>query len=238
MIELIVNADDFGYSEAVNYGIIRAHTHGVLNSATVMMNMPGAEHALELSKKYPDLGLGVHLVLTCGKPLLQGHRTIVQPNGSFYKSPTLLFNEAIDTEEVKKEWVAQIERFLSLGGRLTHLDSHHHVHGHPELQAVIAELANSYHVPVRIGRENSIPGTTPFSTVFAGDFYGDGVSEQTLTNIISNAKYGDVVEIMTHPGYLDSDVLEGSSYHTPRTREVDVLTSWKLPSHVTLKKWN
>ncbi len=44
-IKVINNADDFGYSNAINYGIIDAHVQGILNSTTIMANMPGFEHA-------------------------------------------------------------------------------------------------------------------------------------------------------------------------------------------------
>jgi predicted glycoside hydrolase/deacetylase ChbG (UPF0249 family) len=49
MIKLIVNADDFGYSRGINHAIIDCHQHGIVNSATMMMNMPGVAHAVELA---------------------------------------------------------------------------------------------------------------------------------------------------------------------------------------------
>ncbi|SCN42651.1 Protein of unknown function [Bacillus cytotoxicus] len=56
MIQLIVNADDFGLSEGTNYGIIHGHINGIVNSTTMMMNMPAVEHAVRLANEYPSLG--------------------------------------------------------------------------------------------------------------------------------------------------------------------------------------
>ena len=65
MTKLIINADDFGLSEAVNYGIISAHKTGVVTSTSTMANMPGFEHAMELLKENKKLGCGVHLTMSC-----------------------------------------------------------------------------------------------------------------------------------------------------------------------------
>ena len=58
MTKLIVNADDFGLSEAVNYGIISAYKNGIVRSTTIMAGMPAFDHAVELLKKNKGLGCG------------------------------------------------------------------------------------------------------------------------------------------------------------------------------------
>ena len=83
MINLIVNADDFGYSPGVNYGILHSYLYGIVNSATMMMNMAGTGQALAMVKQYPGLRTGVHLVLTCGKPLLSDSITLTKKDGYF-----------------------------------------------------------------------------------------------------------------------------------------------------------
>ena len=72
MKKVIINADDFGYSSAVNLGIITSHKKGILTSTTLMANMSGCDEAIMLAKENPNLGVGCHLVLTCGKPLTKG----------------------------------------------------------------------------------------------------------------------------------------------------------------------
>lgn len=109
MIKLIVNADDFGFSAGVNYGIIHSHLNGIVNSTTVMMNMPGTEHALALAQQHPCLRIGLHLVLTCGKPLLSGMRSLTDENGVFKSQSSL---QDVSLDELEQEWSEQINRFL------------------------------------------------------------------------------------------------------------------------------
>src|SRR5262245_6511599 len=69
-IPLIINGDDFGYSEAVNRAIIRAHLEGILTSASLMVNERAAEDAVELAKAHPGMAVGLHLVLSQGRAAL------------------------------------------------------------------------------------------------------------------------------------------------------------------------
>ena len=82
MTKLIVNADDFGLSEAVNYGIISAYKNGIVRSTTIMAGMPAFDHAVELLKENKGLGCGVHMTLSLNKPVLNYHKTIVDENGN------------------------------------------------------------------------------------------------------------------------------------------------------------
>ena len=61
MRQLIVNADDFGYSPGVNRGLIEAHQKGIVTSTSVMVDAVAARKAAELSK-YPALSVGLHFV--------------------------------------------------------------------------------------------------------------------------------------------------------------------------------
>ena len=70
MRRLIVNADDFGFTSGVNRAIIKAHTDGIVTSATLMANGPAFSEVKELSKQFPNLGIGCHVVLIDGEPVL------------------------------------------------------------------------------------------------------------------------------------------------------------------------
>src|SRR6059058_2925032 len=67
---LIVNADDFGRSTAINAAVIRAHQEGILTTASLMVNEPGFQEAVELARQNPRLGIGLHLTLLCGHSAL------------------------------------------------------------------------------------------------------------------------------------------------------------------------
>lgn len=234
MIKLIVNADDFGYSRSINFGIIDSHKYGILNSATLMTNMPGAEHAFELAKEYPKLQIGIHLVLTCGRPLLSDVPSLVDEKGNFRRLKDLRQNRDFLVEDVEREWTAQIEKFIKSGVTPTHFDSHHHVHTLPELLPVVQRLSQKYGLPVRRAAVDAIEGVHAFSDVFLTDFYGDNATFDYFDQLSSRVPDGSVVEIMSHPGYLDQAVLDGSSYNTDRVKEVEILTSAKLPSNIVL----
>lgn len=239
MTKIIVNADDFGYSKGVNFGIIEAHLNGIVNSATMMMNMYAVEHGVELAKKYPTLGLGVHLVLTAGKPLLQDLESIVDQDGLFLKQTYWYGNpKDASVDEVEKEWDAQIQRFLSFGLKPTHLDSHHHVHMIPVLQPVIVKLSQKYDLPVRISEQHEIKGIKPFTDQLLTDFYGSDIPVDYFETITERINSGaETVEVMVHPALVDNHLKNGTSYCFERLNELDILTNAKLPKEIELVKF-
>ncbi|MDM5157282.1 chitin disaccharide deacetylase [Bacillus sp. DX1.1] len=234
MIRLIVNADDFGLTEGTNYGIIEGHVNGIVNSTTMMMNMPGTEHAARLAKEYTTLGVGVHLVLTAGKPLLTDVPSLVKEDGLFHKQATV-WESDIDSEDVEREWTAQIEKFLSYGLTPTHLDSHHHVHSLPILHDVLERLAEKYNVPIRRCEQDR--AVRPFSDVFYSDFYSDGVQEDYFMRLKERVLDGKTVEIMVHPAYIDPELVKRSSYVMDRVKELRILTESSLPEGIELVKF-
>lgn len=234
MIKLIVNADDFGYSRGINHGIIDAHQNGIVNSTTMMMNMPGVSHAVELAKQNPKLKVGIHLVLTCGKPLLSDVPSLVDKNGDFKRLADFINDRDLSLLDLEREWTAQIERFLETGLIPSHFDSHHHVHGIPELRQVVQKLSQKYQLSARQAAGNIVDGVPAFTDVFLHDFYGDGVTEDYFEKLPSRVEDGLTVEIMCHPGYLDHEVLTGSSYASQRVEETRILTSVTLPKNIEL----
>ena len=134
MKRMIVNADDFGFSEAVNHGILKAMQEGIVTSTSIMANMPGFAHAVQLYHEHPDMAVGVHLNLTCYRPLLSTHQTLVTETGYFHKQDDVAgYSETEMYEELK----AQIDCVLAHGIRIDHLDSHHHIHTPQKLQKVM-----------------------------------------------------------------------------------------------------
>lgn len=232
MIRLIVNADDFGYSRAVNYGILDAYLFGAVNSATVMMNMPGTDHAMSIAKNYPDLRVGIHFNLTCGSPLVKGHETIADKSGMFYKKPQLLTEQHVDPNEIERELRAQLDLFHAYGLTPSHIDSHHHVHTLPEMNKTVIKLAREFNLKVR--RFTGIEESMALSDSFFDHFTGPLATVETLNAITANAKDGETVEIMTHPAYLDTAIINGSSYTEGRLQEVNVLMNWSVPEDVEL----
>jgi predicted glycoside hydrolase/deacetylase ChbG (UPF0249 family) len=231
MVKLIVNADDFGYSTGINYGVIESHLHGIVNSATMMMNMSGTKQAIELAKQYPSLKVGVHLVLTCGKPLLNDVKSLVDENGNFNSLSYLMEND-IDLDELEREWIAQMDAFYQAGLTPNHFDSHHHVHGLEKLYPVVKKLSDKYSLPVR---NTNQPSDLPtYSDLFLDDFYGDGISEAYFAELQGRVNDGQTIEVMVHPGFIDQEILIGSSYNIQRAKETYILTHCKLSDSIIL----
>src|SRR6185503_1117674 len=152
-VKLIVNADDFGISEAVNRGIVEAHDHGIVTSTSVMATGPAFEHALELARLRPSLAVGVHLVLTEQRPLSGAAATasLVRSDGTFEPHLKQLLAKRlrglVSMQEVRRELDAQIRRVRSAGIAINHLDGHQHVHVLPGVAQVVAELAEAHGIP-------------------------------------------------------------------------------------------
>lgn len=236
-MRLIVNADDFGISKAVTLGILEAHKEGVITSTTMMCNMPNAEYGAELSKKYPKLGVGIHFVLTAGFPLAEGVNSLVDETGRFHKKDKI--KELATSEDIRKELRCQMDKFLSFGIKPTHIDSHHHVHRISKVLEVVREFALEYDIPVRLlGNTcgNNLKGIVT-TEGFTGGFYGETeVNPQAFINNIEKNKNFESLEIMCHPGYLDQQILDMSSYATPRTKELMTLTSDRVKKYINENK--
>lgn len=252
MKSLIVNADDYGLHPSVSAGIRKAHLEGILTSTTTMMNMPDAESALRMAAETcPNLGLGVHLTLTAGAPLLPPEHLPALMRLSdgirFPREAVLLQRaESIPAAEVKAEWRAQIERFIRLTGKAPdHLDSHHNssYYTYPFFRAML-ELAAEYQTAVRLcfgdaekGDYASVPKDFPADTTphelarrfrvpapdhFIGGFYDENVSLEFLLSNLQSLPDG-VTELMSHPA-LDGEALRNvSSYNLQREREMKLL---------------
>lgn len=176
---LIVNADDLGLSSGVNRGILEAHQQGIVTSTTALVNLPGAAAGIELVQRHaPALGLGLHLNLTFGKPVLPPTEvpSLVGRDGRFVGAARGLFSPRHwHLLQVRAELGAQLERFIELAGILPdHLDSHQLVGSlSPVCRAVMLDLADAHALPVRRGglpilrieREPSL-GDRTFASLF------------------------------------------------------------------------
>ncbi|HEV2664947.1 MAG TPA: hopanoid biosynthesis-associated protein HpnK [Blastocatellia bacterium] len=151
-IPLIINGDDFGYSEAVNRAIVLAHREGVLTSCSLMVNERAAPHAVELARSNPDLAVGLHLALVLGRAALPHDEIphITGPNGDFTTSPFragvhYYFSPAA-RRELRREMRAQFERFAATGLRFSHVDGHAHLHQHPVIFDELIKLCEEFGV--------------------------------------------------------------------------------------------
>jgi hopanoid biosynthesis associated protein HpnK len=154
---LIVNADDFGLEEEINSGIIEAHLHGVVTSTSLIANGGAFDHAVALAHENPGLDVGAHLTLTRGPSLVGGPLldpvevpSLVKGDGLFSQNPTTLAARIVlgfvSSSQIRKELRAQMEKITSAGIRITHVDSHQHIHMAPPVFRIVVELACEFGV--------------------------------------------------------------------------------------------
>jgi len=145
---LIVNADDFGRSHSINEAVIRAHRHGILTSASLMVNEPGCGEAVKLAGENPRLGVGLHLVLLQGHSALPPEKIpgLVNARGEFSNSPVgagmnYFFKRRL-REQLRAEIRAQFEKFHATGLPLDHVNGHLHLHLHPTVFKILMDDAD------------------------------------------------------------------------------------------------
>jgi len=150
-IPVVINADDFGYSETVNAAIVRALQMGRISSATLIANAPAAAEAVGMAEAYPAASFGIHLNLTEFAPFTAldawASLGLLDAKGHFNGEirrcrPSLPLLRA-----VAREWDAQIRHLLGRGLTPSHLDSHHHVHTIVWLLPVVGWLQRRHRVP-------------------------------------------------------------------------------------------
>jgi chitin disaccharide deacetylase len=205
MKHVIVNADDFGASTGTNRGIVECHARGVLSSTSMMVTGAAVEEAVELSRAYPQLAVGLHWDV------------IGEDEREF---------DLDDEGAVREEFAAQLQRFRELMGRPpTHIDSHRHLHLDDSVRELFGELAAPVGVPLRgDGRVR-----------FVGNFYAqwewgvtelEHVSVEALQQIIREEVREGWTELSCHPGYVTDDYLP--MYRVEREAELRTLTDPRI----------
>jgi len=135
---LVINADDFGFTSGVNLAIIKAHTDGIVTSATLMANGPAFCEVKELAEQFPKLSIGCHVVLIDGEPVLPQARVPSLTQSGRFRDDLKTFaaralSGQLDTTEIGAEATAQIRRVQAAGVCVSHLDTHKHTHIFPKV---------------------------------------------------------------------------------------------------------
>ncbi len=252
---LIVTADDLGLTESINEGIAKACREGIVSSVSVIPTGEAFEDAL---KRIRDLGLkeiGAHLALTETKPLLNSSK--------FYKNHNQLvkdiFFKASDLGLVRIELKAQLELLKEAGVKITHINSHEHIHMVPEILDIFISLAKEFNIPaLRYARgdrpmrafnikdlyKKSI--LSYFSSHTAGSFKSSGLlytdrflglldagrlNEDILIEMLRGLKDG-VTELVCHPGFLSPAVIESYKWHAGAEGELFALTEARVKNAI------
>ncbi len=204
----IVNGDDFGASIGVNRGIIEAHKDGILTSASLMINMPGCEEAVDLSAAHPNLSVGLHVNFTNeGDPVI----------------------DITNIEAARSELNGQYQLFVDLMGRSpTHIDSHHNVHRMPELSPLFVELAEKQGLFLR--EHSPVRYYSNFYGQWEGVSHPEHITPEQLVNVLETEIRPGFTELACHPGYMTADFK--SEYAVEREIELRSLCSRMVKQRV------
>ena len=243
---LIVNADDYALTEGICRAVLRGHRDGVVTSTSVMAIGPAFDCAKWLEDA-PELGVGVHLALVSDDPPVLSAKEIpslVDRKGALATSWTRLLPRLttgrIDADDVERELETQISAVADVVGRdrLTHLDSHQHLHLWPSIGKVVVRLARRWEVdgvrvtrsfsalPVglalnglaRVLRRRCAAADLRTTDAFAGFDEGGELSQGPLIEAIVRlgATRATTAELATHPGEVaDGDL---GPHHWPYHR--------------------
>jgi predicted glycoside hydrolase/deacetylase ChbG (UPF0249 family) len=199
---LIVTADDVGLDRGMTSGAIEAHRHGIVTACSIVANGREFDDAVARLRDTPSLEVGVHLTLveeralTTGEPMPRNYIRFLLSR----------------PRNVEPELRAQIEKVLATGLRVTHLNSHQHLHLWPRIRRIVSRLATEYRIGfVRVvndrGGKKRRLAMWALNCVAAGErvrHHTIGVSEAghlTADRIIELLDFvDDTTELVTHPG--------------------------------------
>ena len=236
MKQLLIRADDIGYSYAVDLGIARAVNEGLVRSVGVMPNMPEAARGYSWVAD-ADIAVGQHTNVCLGRPCADPALipSLLGADGRFHSSREFREHfkrgdELVDFDEACIEIRAQHDRFLEVVGREP---------DYFEAHAVLSESLNRaiHAVACEFGLREQVASFDPTTTLACGKTLVRMVMESMLPDYdpaasirraVEGMADGETVVFVCHPGYLDNFILQNSSLTTPRVQEVDALIDPEL----------
>ena len=224
-MKLIINADDFGLSKSISDGIVDGIKNGYITSTSIMANMEYAEYAIKEAIKNNIDCIGLHINLTVGMPVIENNN-LIDENGLFLYNRKQIENSKLTYKDAYNEIIAQINRVEEYSNgliKIDHLDMHHHLSDNENIKRATIDVANKYNIPIR----NMFDCDISKPDVLYDKFTIKSVSITSLEKMISEYKAKDiVVELMTHPGYIDDYTRILTSY-IERDKELQVLKEAK-----------
>jgi len=264
MKKLIINADDFGFSIPINEAVEKCYSAGVITGASIMACGEYFNEACERLRALKKREIGVHFTLTGSlKPaaenaalirsLLSGKDTFVPTYKDF---AMLLLKEKISREEIFIELKEQIKKIIASGLKVTHLDSHEHIHMFPPVLEAVMKIAETFNVsyirmPIEkiqvISKDFRITDVVRYAGLrvftrgakkkltdknighndaFLGHFHSGRMDRSILSFMLRTLSEG-VTELAVHPATASEIFLKESPWYKNAPKELEVLLSSK-----------
>lgn len=225
MKQLLLRADDLGFSEAVNYGIARTVERGLIRNCGVMVNMEATEHAVRLFEALPCC-LGLHCNVSVGRPVSvpEDVPSMVDGGGEFYGSRKYreAKEEFASVEDLRRELTAQYKRFLQLFHRKPAYFEAHAV-ASKNLAVALEQVAEEYDLFYQPSFQDFTLGGTHVINTPIGSMAPGYEARSALKAALSGAEDGRCYLYVCHPGYLDAYLLKHTSLTLARADEADML---------------
>lgn len=228
MRKIVMRADDLGYSEAVNYGILKSIVDGLIGSVGLMTNMEAAEHGVGLIKEL-DIALGQHINISAGNPICDPRlvSSLTRADGAFKSSKEYhaAQTDFVVLDEVVLEIEAQLQRFIELTGQKpAYLD------GHAVASdiffcglEIVAERHSLKYSPLPEAIDKPVIINDKKVLLHSGS-YPDKSAIECLQEVLAQTHQEELIDmIVYHPGYLDAYILTHSSLTKRRTYETAML---------------
>lgn len=230
-MKLIVRADDLGFTEAVNYGIVKTIRDGIVRSTGLMPNMPAAQHGFDLIKDMDNVSVGQHTNIVVGRPVSDPKQipSLVDADGNFINSKVYraATEDFVVFEEAVLEIEAQLKRFMEITGRRPDYFEGHAVNSvnFNKGLARVAQKHGLFNVP--FPAQLVLHGDTPVRVAMCFNMTPDNMYDPLsfILNDEGGVLDSEVVLMIFHPGYVDQDILRMSSFNMIRPLEVEALCS-------------
>lgn len=246
-VQLLVRADDMGFSHSANLACVEVFENGIARSVEIIVPAPWFPEAIKMLQDYPGYDVGVHLALTSEWENMRwgpvSHApSLVDKDGYFYptfwagqnfsEEETLTHNQW-KAEEVEQELRAQIEKAMRYIPNISHVSFHMGgSQAHPRFGEIYQKLLEEYKL---VGSLDAY-GVQRFN-----GFNGARTAEDKINNLIKaleELKPGKYL-FVEHPGF-DSPELRAIHHHGYADVAVDrdgVTKAWTDDSvKATIKK--
>jgi len=252
---LIVTADDLGLAKSINEGIAMVCREGIVSSVSVIPTGKAFDDAVGVIRGLGLKEIGAHLALTETKPLLNSSKYYKNHN-KFAKD---IFFGRVDSDAIYRELKAQLELLKKSDVKITHINSHEHIHMMPEILRIFISLAKEFNIPalryprrdrhmrpfnIRDLYKKSILSYFSGKTIglfknsgllytdhFLGLLDAGALKEDLLIEMIGGLEDG-ITELVCHPGFLSPEVIDNYKWHSGAEAELFALTGHRVKNAI------
>lgn len=266
--QLIINADDFGRAVDINRGIIKCLTGGVVTDISLLAVGDAFDDAVKRARENNIKKIGVHLTLTgpfkpAGNP---GEvSSLVEKNGRFPASYAIFFAKyftgLVKITEITSEFKKQISKVKEAGFKVTHIDSHQHIHMVPGILKIVIKLMKEENIGyVRLAQEkvdivtkiknpiilfrnllltaisllsNNLlrASGVKHNNFFVGHIHAHKLKKENLIRAISGIKEG-LTELGCHPGYFTDEIKQNHPCYKNSEEELEALCDKNVANEI------